>query len=62
MELQIAYKLFLGSDKDFENAKHLLKTFQGKLNKDKLTGFIKEFKVEKEFKKINENTNRFKRT
>ena len=36
LEMQIAYKLFLGSDKDIEDARHLYKFFKDKLNKEEL--------------------------
>ncbi len=58
IELQIAYKLSLisqgnfeeiSSDKDFEDAKHLYEIFHGKFNKDKLFYFVKELKVEEMF-------------
>lgn len=55
LELQIAYKLSLmsdgnfeeiSSDKDFEDAKHLYEAFKEKLNKEKLIKYVKLFKVE----------------
>ena len=58
IELQIAYKLSLisqgdfeeiSSDKDFEDAKHLYEIFHDKINKDKLIHFIKKLNVLKEF-------------
>lgn len=36
IELQIAFKLFLGSDKDYEDAKHLFLIFKEHLNHDRL--------------------------
>jgi len=52
IEMQIAYKLFLGSEKDIEDAKHLYVLFEEKLNKEELLNIIKEFKVEEKFKII----------
>ena len=55
LALYIAYKLSLmakgsfeeiSSDKDFEDAKHLYELFKDKLNKEKLSHFIKLLKVE----------------
>ena len=54
LELQIAYKLSIisqgnfeeiSSDKDFEDAKHIYEYFKDKLNKDKLSYYIELFKV-----------------
>lgn len=47
LELQIAYKLFLGSDKDFEDARHLWLVCKDNLDKQTLNGFIAEMKVAK---------------
>jgi len=33
LELQIAFKLYLGSEKDIEDAKHLYRLFKGKLDR-----------------------------
>ncbi|MCR4334951.1 MAG: hypothetical protein NUV57_00240 [archaeon] len=52
LELQIAFKLYLGTDKDFEDARHLYKTFEEKLNMGLLTKHIIELKVEKQAEKI----------
>ena len=49
IEMQIAYKLSLGSNKDLEDAKHLYILFNEKLNKEELVKLIKEFKVEDKF-------------
>lgn len=40
IEMQIAYKLKLGSNKDFEDAKHLFELFKEHLDKEKLNYFI----------------------
>lgn len=45
LEMQIAYKLFLGSDKDIEDAKHLYVLFNEKLNKEELTNLSNKLKV-----------------
>jgi len=52
LELQIAYKLFLGTEKDFEDAKHIYELFKEKLNKEELLKLVKLLKVEKEFEVI----------
>lgn len=40
IELQIAYKLFLGSEKDIEDARHLYHLFKESLNQKLLTQFL----------------------
>ena len=59
LELQIAYKLSLisqgdfeeiSSDKDFEDAKHLYELFRDKLNKDKLIYYVRSLGVEEKWK------------
>jgi hypothetical protein len=40
IELQIAYKLFLGSEKDIEDARHLYQLFKDNLNQKLLTQFL----------------------
>lgn len=50
MELQIAFKLYLGSDKDIEDAAHLWQMFKGKLNMELFNGFVKRLNVEKKVK------------
>jgi hypothetical protein len=55
LELQIAYKLYLGSeklDKDMEDARHLYKLFKDNLDEEKLTLFIRKLKAEHKFKWI----------
>lgn len=47
VELQIAYKLYLGSDKDFEDAKHLWLVCQKNLKKELLYSFIHSMKQER---------------
>ena len=54
LELQIAYKLFLGrggNEKDIEDAKHIYALFSEKLNKEELIYFINKLKVKKSFDK-----------
>lgn len=46
LELQIAYKLRLGSDKDFEDVRHLYRLFAKNLNKRELKRFLKVLDVD----------------
>jgi predicted nucleotidyltransferase len=48
IEMQIAFKLKLGSEKDFEDSRHLYKVFKEHLNINKLKSHISELGVEKE--------------
>jgi len=50
MELQIAFKLYLGSDKDIEDAIHLWQIFKGMLNMELFNGFVKRLDVESKVK------------
>ncbi len=50
LELQIPFKLFLGSDKDIEDARYLYRMFKGRLNLILLGDFNKKLKVENTFK------------
>ena len=52
LELQIAFKLFLGSDKDFEDAKHLHLLFEEQLDKKLLEQFINKLNVNNEFRRF----------
>jgi len=52
LEMQIAFKLRLGSEKDFEDARHLYKVFKEELNTNLLKEHIAELRVEKEAKAI----------
>ncbi len=45
MELQIAFKLLLGTNKDFEDAKHLYCLFEKYLDKGLFNRFVKELNV-----------------
>lgn len=51
LELQISFKLFLGSEKDIEDAKHLYELFEDKLDKEILAEFNKKLKIEGVFEK-----------
>ncbi|MFH1588880.1 MAG: nucleotidyltransferase [Candidatus Diapherotrites archaeon] len=52
LELQIAFKLYLSSDKDFEDAKHLYKIFKEHLDMNLLKKQISELNVEKQAEKV----------
>lgn len=45
LELQIPYKLFLGSEKDIEDARFLYKLFEDKLDEKKLEDFITKLDI-----------------
>ena len=45
LELQIAFKLYLGSDKDIEDARHLWNIFKDNIDKDLVLNFAKRLKV-----------------
>ncbi len=49
IESQISFKLFLGSEKDIEDAKYLYEIFKQNLNKDLLYGFNRNLKVLEKF-------------
>ena len=49
IELQIAFKIYLGSEKNIEDAKHLYELFKDKLNIGLLKEFNRNLKIEKEF-------------
>ena len=46
IELQIPFKLFLGSDKDIEDAKHLYNLFRNSIDENLLKGFLNKFDKE----------------
>lgn len=48
LELQIPFKLYLGSDKDFADARHLYKVFKDKLDIEEFKYFLKEMNISKE--------------
>ena len=52
LELQIAYKLYLGSEKDIEDAIHLWKIFKTRLNQKVFNGFAKRLEVEDRVKEL----------
>jgi hypothetical protein len=45
LELQIPFKLFLGSEKDIEDAKHIYRVFQDKIDYALLQEFNRKFKT-----------------
>ena len=51
LELNIAFKLFLSSEKDIEDARFLYKLFKEKINKEKLEYFIEKLNVKEAFGK-----------
>ena len=51
IELQIPFKLFLGSEKDIEDAKHLYNLFKGKIDVPLLKEFNKKLKIGGVFKR-----------
>jgi|SRR3989344_6255585 len=51
LESQIPFKLFLGSEKDIEDAKYLYNIFKDKLNKSLLKQFSRNLNIEDKFKK-----------
>ncbi len=52
LETQIAYKLYLGSEKALEDAAHLWDLFKNKLDKTLFNKFVSKLKVEDKIKKI----------
>jgi hypothetical protein len=50
-EQQIAYKLFMGSEKDIEDARFLFKLFEQNLDKQKLVVYLKTLNVSLELSK-----------
>ena len=47
LELQLAYKLRLGSDKDYEDAAHLYEIFRDHLDKKKIIDFMTELGIKR---------------
>jgi len=45
--MQIAYKIFLGSEKDLEDAKHLFELFREDLKEDEILILLKELNVKR---------------
>ncbi|MEM3181335.1 MAG: hypothetical protein QXY86_03075 [Candidatus Micrarchaeaceae archaeon] len=52
IELQIAFKLWLGSDKDYEDARYIYNIFKAYIDVKKLNGFLSEFHVKKIARKV----------
>jgi hypothetical protein len=52
LELQIAYKLYLGSEKDTEDAVHLYTLFEETLRRDELEGWVRKLGVRKEYERL----------
>ncbi len=46
MEVQIAYKLYLGSDKDIEDAVYLWEIFKDYIDKNRLNDFMRKIGVD----------------
>jgi hypothetical protein len=53
-ELQIAFKIKLGSEKDYEDARHLYRLFKEYLDKELLDSWIRNFNIKEEAKYIYE--------
>lgn len=51
LEMEIAFKLYLGTQKDLEDARHLFKLFEGKLDMDSLKANIRRLRVEEHARK-----------
>ena len=51
LEIQIPFKLWLGTDKDLEDAMHLYGVFKDKLNKPLMRKISKDLKVEEKMRK-----------
>jgi hypothetical protein len=51
LELQISFKLYLGSEKDIEDAKHLYGMFKDKIDLKLLQEFNQKLKIEGIFNK-----------
>ena len=49
-EIQIAYKLYLGSEKDIEDARFLYKLFKDKIDIKLLQSFNRKFNIEDRFR------------
>ncbi len=48
LEIQIPFKIWLGSEKDIEDAVHIYELFKGKLDRNMMSTLSKELKVEAE--------------
>lgn len=51
IELQIPFKIFLGSEKDIEDAKHMFNIFKEKLDHNLMMAFARKLKIEDLFNK-----------
>ena len=47
LEMQIAYKLYLGGEKDFEDARHLYLLFKDNLDSQKIIGHANDLNIKK---------------
>lgn len=54
LELQIAYKLYLGTERDWEDALHLYRLFEEDLNEKKLEGYSRKLDVRDELDGLRE--------
>jgi len=54
LELQVAFKLYLGSDKDIEDAIHLWETFKKNLDHDYIARFAERLGVQNRLKELGE--------
>lgn len=52
LEQQIAYKLYLGADKDLEDALHLYELFGEKLDEGDLNRYLEKLEVKEEFDEL----------
>lgn len=52
IEMQIAFKLYLGSDKDLEDAKHLYTLFKEEIDEEELNKLVKRFDKKEVLEKI----------
>jgi len=51
LELQVSFKLFLGTQKDIEDARYLFALFKDHLNQSLLHSFSRKLKIEEELKR-----------
>lgn len=52
LELQIAYKLYLGAQKDFEDAVHMYTLFEGTLTTPDLERWVERLEVDDEYEQL----------
>ena len=52
LELQIAYKLYLGGQKDFEDAAHLYLLFRETLSTDRLESWVDDLGVAEQYDRL----------